>query len=100
MTKHLRILLLTFTLLRAFRNSGTVVCLNLNMEEEDAKCHVMYFYGFRLCGSYFYEWELEMLAVLGNHDYRGDVLAQLSPSLRKIDSRWLCLRSFVVNAGD
>ncbi|KAJ8648427.1 hypothetical protein MRB53_001450 [Persea americana] len=38
-------------------------------------------------------------SVLGNHDYRGDVLAQLSPSLRKIDSRWLCLRSFVVNAG-
>ncbi|EYU21855.1 hypothetical protein MIMGU_mgv1a0097861mg, partial [Erythranthe guttata] len=35
---------------------------------------------------------------LGNHDYRGDALAQLSPFLRKIDSRWLCLRSFVVNA--
>ncbi|CAI9113245.1 OLC1v1013818C1 [Oldenlandia corymbosa var. corymbosa] len=37
-------------------------------------------------------------SVLGNHDYRGDVEAQLSPLLRKIDSRWLCLRSFVVNA--
>ncbi|GAB4855462.1 Purple acid phosphatase 8 [Ancistrocladus abbreviatus] len=36
--------------------------------------------------------------VLGNHDYRGDVLAQLSPVLRKLDSRWLCLRSFIVNA--
>ncbi|XP_027121645.1 purple acid phosphatase 17 [Coffea arabica] len=37
-------------------------------------------------------------SVLGNHDYRGDVEAQLSPSLRKIDSRWICLRSFIVNA--
>ncbi|GMH03935.1 hypothetical protein Nepgr_005774 [Nepenthes gracilis] len=37
-------------------------------------------------------------SVLGNHDYRGDVEAQLSPVLRKIDSRWLCLRSFIVNA--
>ncbi|CAO2837151.1 unnamed protein product [Amaranthus hypochondriacus] len=36
--------------------------------------------------------------VLGNHDYRGDVLAQLSPILRKKDSRWICLRSFIVNA--
>ncbi|KAK4790217.1 hypothetical protein SAY86_017521 [Trapa natans] len=36
--------------------------------------------------------------VLGNHDYRGDVLAQLSPVLRKIDSRWLCLRSFILDA--
>ncbi|KAM3753349.1 hypothetical protein ACB098_03G087500 [Castanea mollissima] len=36
--------------------------------------------------------------VLGNHDYRGDVLAQLSPILRKLDSRWLCLRSFIVDA--
>ncbi|EOY21481.1 hypothetical protein QUC31_007317 [Theobroma cacao] len=37
-------------------------------------------------------------SVLGNHDYRGDAEAQLSPLLRKIDSRWLCLRSFIVNA--
>ncbi|KAK9276622.1 hypothetical protein L1049_006158 [Liquidambar formosana] len=37
-------------------------------------------------------------SVLGNHDYRGDAEAQLSPVLRKIESRWLCLRSFVVNA--
>ncbi|KAJ7970236.1 Purple acid phosphatase [Quillaja saponaria] len=37
-------------------------------------------------------------SVLGNHDYRGDAEAQLSPVLRKIDSRWLCLRSFIVNA--
>ncbi|GER53768.1 purple acid phosphatase 17 [Striga asiatica] len=40
----------------------------------------------------------QWFAVLGNHDYRGDAVAQLSPYLRKIDSRWLCLRSFVVDA--
>uniref|UniRef100_A0A1J3FSQ8 Purple acid phosphatase n=1 Tax=Noccaea caerulescens TaxID=107243 RepID=A0A1J3FSQ8_NOCCA len=37
-------------------------------------------------------------SVLGNHDYRGDAEAQLSPVLREIDSRWICLRSFVVDA--
>lgn len=36
--------------------------------------------------------------VLGNHDYRGDALAQLSPVLRKVDSRWICMKSFVINA--
>ncbi|CAN6896070.1 unnamed protein product, partial [Brassica oleracea] len=36
--------------------------------------------------------------VLGNHDYRGDVEAQLSPMLRAMDNRWVCMRSFVVNA--
>uniref|UniRef100_A0A2P2QRQ7 Purple acid phosphatase n=1 Tax=Rhizophora mucronata TaxID=61149 RepID=A0A2P2QRQ7_RHIMU len=35
--------------------------------------------------------------VLGNHDYRGDVEAQLSPVLRGRDSKWLCLRSFIVD---
>ncbi|CAN4081011.1 unnamed protein product [Withania somnifera] len=35
--------------------------------------------------------------VLGNHDYRGDVLAQLSPILKQRDSRWICLRSYIVN---
>ncbi|GFP85754.1 purple acid phosphatase 3 [Phtheirospermum japonicum] len=40
----------------------------------------------------------QWFSVLGNHDYRGDAVAQLSPLLRKIDSRWLCLRSFVVGA--
>ncbi|KAL6545620.1 Purple acid phosphatase 17 [Orobanche gracilis] len=40
----------------------------------------------------------QWFSVLGNHDYRGDAVAQMSPALRKIDSRWLCLRSFVVNA--
>ncbi|EOA31008.1 hypothetical protein CARUB_v10014151mg [Capsella rubella] len=37
-------------------------------------------------------------SVLGNHDYRGDSEAQLSSVLRGIDSRWICLRSFVVDA--
>ncbi|CAN6290088.1 unnamed protein product [Urochloa humidicola] len=36
--------------------------------------------------------------VLGNHDYRGNALAQLSPVLRKIDNRFICARSFIVNA--
>ncbi|PON35200.1 Acid phosphatase, type [Parasponia andersonii] len=36
-------------------------------------------------------------SVLGNHDYRGDVEAQLSPVLQKLDSKWLCLRSFIVD---
>ncbi|KAI4352073.1 hypothetical protein L6164_006359 [Bauhinia variegata] len=35
--------------------------------------------------------------VLGNHDYRGDVLAQLNPILGKIDKRWICQRSFIVD---
>ncbi|RZC52554.1 hypothetical protein C5167_020979 [Papaver somniferum] len=38
--------------------------------------------------------------VLGNHDYRGDVEAQLSPLLRQRDSRCFCLRSYVLDAGD
>ncbi|KAL5721813.1 acid phosphatase [Ranunculus cassubicifolius] len=37
-------------------------------------------------------------SVLGNHDYRGNVEAQLSKVLKKIDHRWLCLRSFILNA--
>ncbi|KAJ3678995.1 hypothetical protein LUZ61_021159 [Rhynchospora tenuis] len=36
--------------------------------------------------------------VLGNHDYRGDVIAQLSPALQKLDSRFICMRSFIVNS--
>lgn len=36
--------------------------------------------------------------VLGNHDYRGDALAQLDPVMRKLDERFVCMRSFVVNA--
>jgi hypothetical protein len=38
-------------------------------------------------------------SVLGNHDYRGNALAQLSPVLRKIDDRFICMRSFIVNTG-
>ncbi|KAJ0553494.1 putative Acid phosphatase [Helianthus annuus] len=38
-------------------------------------------------------------SVLGNHDYRGNVLAQLSPVLSHKDSKWLCLRSFIVDSG-
>eukprot|EP00262_Sarcandra_glabra_P022317 TRINITY_DN9858_c0_g1_i2.p1 TRINITY_DN9858_c0_g1~~TRINITY_DN9858_c0_g1_i2.p1 ORF type:complete len:341 (-),score=37.37 TRINITY_DN9858_c0_g1_i2:38-1033(-) len=37
-------------------------------------------------------------AVLGNHDYRGDVIAQLSPELHKIDKRWICMRSYILDA--
>lgn len=37
-------------------------------------------------------------SVLGNHDYRGDVEAQLSPILRHKDCRWICMRSFILNA--
>ncbi|GAA0171772.1 hypothetical protein Leryth_023814 [Lithospermum erythrorhizon] len=36
-------------------------------------------------------------SVLGNHDYRGKVAAQLSPYLHQVDSRWFCSRSFIVN---
>lgn len=39
------------------------------------------------------------MAVLGNHDYRGDVEAQLSHVLKEKDSRWLCLRSFILDGG-
>ncbi|KAL0464061.1 UNVERIFIED_CONTAM: Purple acid phosphatase 17 [Sesamum latifolium] len=35
----------------------------------------------------------QWFSVLGNHDYRGDAVAQMSPALRKIDNRWLCLRA-------
>lgn len=37
--------------------------------------------------------------VLGNHDYRGDVEAQLSPILQQKDSKWFCLRSYILNSG-
>lgn len=42
----------------------------------------------------------DLIAVLGNHDYRGDVEAQLSPVLQKLDNKWLCLRSFIVDTGN
>lgn len=37
---------------------------------------------------------------MGNHDYRGDALAQLSPILKQKDNRWICLRSYIVNTGN
>ncbi|PWA82757.1 purple acid phosphatase 17 [Artemisia annua] len=39
-------------------------------------------------------------SVLGNHDYRGNALAQLSPVLTQRDNKWLCMRSFILNAGN
>jgi hypothetical protein len=76
----------------ACKSSGTVVKLHLpkplnNSKKEEKKVTCFLF-------------ALLCVAVLGNHDYRGDVLAQLSPTLRKLDSRWLCLRSFILNAGN
>ncbi|CAI9277287.1 unnamed protein product [Lactuca saligna] len=38
-------------------------------------------------------------SVLGNHDYRGNALAQLSPVLTQRDSKWFCLKSFMLHAG-
>ncbi|XP_057809088.1 purple acid phosphatase 3-like [Salvia miltiorrhiza] len=38
-------------------------------------------------------------AILGNHDYHGNTEAQLSPLLKKRDSRWNCFRSFTIQAG-
>lgn len=40
----------------------------------------------------------QWFTVLGNHDYRGDALAQFSPLLTQKDKRWLCLRTYVVDA--
>lgn len=37
--------------------------------------------------------------VLGNHDYRGNAFAQLSPLLKAKDSRWFCMKSFILNTG-
>ncbi|XP_073109952.1 purple acid phosphatase 17-like isoform X1 [Elaeis guineensis] len=37
-------------------------------------------------------------SVLGNHDYRGNAVAQLDPVLQILDNRWLCMRSFMVDA--
>jgi len=41
-----------------------------------------------------------LVLVLGNHDYRGDAEAQLSPFLQNIDHRWFCQRSFFVHTGN
>lgn len=40
-------------------------------------------------------------AVLGNHDYTGNALAQQDPAIREVDSRYLNLaKSFIVNSGE
>lgn len=41
--------------------------------------------------------EKQWYSVLGNHDYRGNVTAQLSQILQKKDNRWLCQRSFILS---
>jgi tartrate-resistant acid phosphatase type 5 len=42
-----------------------------------------------------------MDAVLGNHDYTGNALAQLDPAIRNVDSRYTVLaKSFIVNSGN
>lgn len=41
----------------------------------------------------------KLFVVLGNHDYRGNVEAQLNPTLRSVDKRWICMRSFVLKTG-
>lgn len=45
-------------------------------------------------------WCILLFAVLGNHDYRGDALAQLSPILKQKDNRWICMRSYIVDTGN
>lgn len=38
--------------------------------------------------------------VLGNHDYTGDALAQQSPAIRDVDTRWTSVnKSFIVESG-
>ena len=40
-------------------------------------------------------------AVLGNHDYTGNPLAQLEPAIRNVDSRYTAIaKSFIVNSGN
>lgn len=41
-----------------------------------------------------------MCIVLGNHDYTGDALAQQSPAIHAVDSRWTSInKSFIVDSG-
>ena len=40
-------------------------------------------------------------AVLGNHDYTGNALAQQDPAIREVDSRYLAIaKSVIVNSGE
>ena len=40
-------------------------------------------------------------AVLGNHDYTGNALAQIDPAIRNVDSRYTAIaKSFIVNSGN
>ncbi|CAI5475409.1 unnamed protein product [Closterium sp. Yama58-4] len=41
--------------------------------------------------------QIPWYAVLGNHDYYGNVLAQLHPALANRDPRWTCRRSMAVS---
>ncbi|CAA6659372.1 unnamed protein product [Spirodela intermedia] len=47
--------------------------------------------------TYLYTAAASRSPVLGNHDYRGDVMAQLDSALRIIDTRWQCMRSFILD---
>ncbi|KAK3019638.1 hypothetical protein RJ639_005000, partial [Escallonia herrerae] len=40
------------------------------------------------------------VTVLGNHDYRGNVLAQLNPILTPRDGGWLCMRSYAAEVAE
>ncbi|XWS48222.1 hypothetical protein CRYUN_Cryun13aG0055600 [Craigia yunnanensis] len=92
MIQHLKSHSPRFTKQRACKSIGThrQVPINLNF-------YPNFFFISYYCVTL---WPLiiQFHAVLGNHDYRGDAEAQLSPLLRKIDSRWLCFRSFIVDA--
>lgn len=92
MISHLRSPLQTFTLLRVCRNSGMPVSLSPFLEFHTG----LFFLFFNEVFSDFWC----SFVVLGNHDYRGNAVAQLDPILRDIDKRWLCLRSFMVNTGE
>ena len=45
-----------------------------------------------------FQWHI--LAVLGNHDYTGNALAQQDPAIREVGNRYLSIaKSFIVNSG-
>lgn len=59
-------------------------------------CNLSYYHS--LLNKFFEKFVLVL--VLGNHDYRGNVTAQLSQILQKKDNRWLCQRSFILSTGE